>query len=152
MTPKSMALAAAITASAMAMTGSPAKAGTYPMIGEIMIVAFDYCPVGWEEAKGQILSIARNEALFSLIGDTYFGGDGSTAFGLPDLRGRSAMGAGQGPGLSERRIGKWFGEQFGRDAAAAADDNDNTQEKTDTPPALVLRHCIAVDGVFPSRN
>ena len=68
-------------------------------MGTILAFAFNYAPKGWQTCSGQLLSIAQNSALFSLLGTT-FGGDGQTTFALPDLRGRSLVGAGQGPGLS----------------------------------------------------
>lgn len=67
-------------------------------LGEIRMVAFNFPPRGWAECKGQSLSIADNQALFSLLGVQY-GGDGRTTFGLPDLRGRAPIGDGQAPGL-----------------------------------------------------
>jgi microcystin-dependent protein len=66
--------------------------------------------VGWAPCDGQLLSISQNEALFNLIGTT-FGGDGQTTFALPDLRGRSALGAGQGPGLSQYVQGQLGGAE-----------------------------------------
>jgi len=87
-----------------------AKAGAEPYIGDIMAVSYTYCPVGWARAEGQILSIAQNTALFSLIATTY-GGNGQTTFALPDLRGRAAMGQGTGPGLSPRAQGQMFGTE-----------------------------------------
>jgi microcystin-dependent protein len=69
-----------------------------PYIGEIRIFGGNYAPRGWEFCNGQLLSIAQNSALFSLI-DTYYGGDGQTTFALPDLRGRTPVSPGQGPGL-----------------------------------------------------
>ena len=75
-----------------------------PFIGEIKMVGFNFAPVGWAECDGQLLAIAQNSALFSLFG-TYYGGDGRTTFGLPDLRGRFPMHNGTGPGLSSRSIG-----------------------------------------------
>jgi microcystin-dependent protein len=59
---------------------------------------------------GQILSISLNTALFSLLGTTY-GGNGTTTFALPDLRGRAPIHAGQGPGLTARTLGSSFGEE-----------------------------------------
>lgn len=71
---------------------------TNPYLGEIMIVGFNFAPRGWELCNGQLLPISQNSALFSLLG-TAFGGDGRTTFALPDLRGRSMVGVGTGPGL-----------------------------------------------------
>ncbi len=70
-----------------------------PFIGEIRVFGFNFAPRGWAFCQGQIMSIAQNTALFSLLGTTY-GGDGQTTFALPDLRSRSVVGMGQGPGLS----------------------------------------------------
>ncbi|MGX7835566.1 phage tail protein, partial [Campylobacter fetus subsp. venerealis] len=61
-----------------------------------MMVGFNFAPRGWALCQGQLLSIAQNTALFSLLG-TMYGGDGRTTFALPDLRGRCAIGMGQGP-------------------------------------------------------
>ncbi len=76
-----------------------------PLIGEIIMFAGNFAPRGWALCDGQLLSISGNEALFSILGTTY-GGDGRTTFALPDLRGRVAMHAGNGPGLSNRRLGE----------------------------------------------
>ncbi len=68
-------------------------------LGTIMPVGFAYAPKGWALCNGQLLPIAQNQALFSLLG-TNFGGDGRTTFGLPDLRGRTPVGMSQSdPGL-----------------------------------------------------
>lgn len=69
-----------------------------PFIGQIMLVGFNFAPQGWSTCSGQLLSIASNTALFSLLGTTY-GGDGRTTFQLPDFRGRTFRGVGSGPGL-----------------------------------------------------
>jgi microcystin-dependent protein len=70
-----------------------------PFLGQLMIFAGNFAPRGWATCDGQILSIAQNTALFSLLGTTY-GGNGQTTFALPDLRGRVPIHQGQGPGLS----------------------------------------------------
>lgn len=62
-----------------------------PFIGEIRIFAGTFAPLGWADCNGQLLSIAQNNALFSLVGTTY-GGDGFTTFALPDLRSRLPIG------------------------------------------------------------
>ena len=82
-----------------------------PIIGEIRMFAGNFAPYGWAFCQGQILPIAQNTALFSLLGTTY-GGDGRTTFALPDLRGRVPVGFGQGPGLSNRVIGEQFGSEL----------------------------------------
>ena len=75
-----------------------------PFVGEITMFAGNFAPRGWAFCDGQLLAVSQNDALFSILGTTY-GGDGRTTFGLPDLRGRAAMHAGSGPGLSTYRLG-----------------------------------------------
>ena len=70
----------------------------------------NFAPRGWARCQGQLLSIANNQALFSILGTTY-GGDGRTTFGLPDLRGRVPMSDGGGPGLSNHSIGQKGGTE-----------------------------------------
>jgi microcystin-dependent protein len=81
-----------------------------PFVGEIAMFAGNFAPNGWAFCNGQLLSIASNAALFSLIG-TYYGGDGETTFALPDLRGRVPMHQGTGPGLTPRSIGEKVGNE-----------------------------------------
>lgn len=76
-----------------------------PYIGEIRIFAGNYAPRGWQFCNGQMMQIAQQPALFSVLGNTY-GGDGSTTFALPNLQGQCAIGAGQGAGLSPRALGQ----------------------------------------------
>ena len=80
-----------------------------PFIAEIRMFAGNFAPRGWAFCQGQIMSIAQNTALFSLLGTTY-GGNGQTTFGLPDLRGRVPVGTGQGPGLGAINLGEIAGE------------------------------------------
>ena len=80
-----------------------------PFLGMIAIYGFNFAPRGWAMCNGQILPIAQNTALFSLLGTTY-GGNGQTTFALPDLRGRVAVGPGQGPGLPPVNLGQMSGE------------------------------------------
>ena len=77
-------------------------------IGEISLFAGDFAPNGWAFADGQLLPISSNINLFSILGAIY-GGDGRTTFGLPDLRGRAAIGEGAGAGLTTRQLGTRFG-------------------------------------------
>ncbi len=74
------------------------------------MVGFNFAPVGWAMCDGQLLPISQNTALFSLLGTTY-GGNGTTTFALPDLRGRVPMHQGQGPGLSPRFLGESGGTE-----------------------------------------
>lgn len=81
-----------------------------PYIAQISLFGGNFAPRGWAFCDGQILSIAQNTALFSLVGTTY-GGNGQTTFALPDLRGRVPMHPGQGPGLSNRDLGETGGRE-----------------------------------------
>ncbi len=81
-----------------------------PFIGEIRIVGFNYAPYGWAFCNGQIVPIQQNTALFAVIG-TMYGGNGTTNFALPDLRGKVPTGAGAGPGLTTRNIGNTGGAE-----------------------------------------
>ena len=79
-----------------------------PFIAEIKIFAGNFAPRGYAFCDGQLLQIAQNTALFSLVGTTY-GGDGRVTFGIPDLQGRAPMHPGNGPGLTSRRLGNRAG-------------------------------------------
>jgi microcystin-dependent protein len=72
-----------------------------PFIGEIRMMSFGFAPRFWAPCNGQLLLISTNQALFSLLGTT-FGGNGTTTFGLPDLRGRVPIHDGAGHTLGER--------------------------------------------------
>lgn len=175
-----------------------------PFIGQIQAFGFNFAPRGWAKCDGQLLPIAQNDALFSLLG-TQFGGDGRTTFGLPDLRGRIAINQGSGPGLSTYRIGQKGGNETthlttanlpnipvrvssanatkttatagssiatpgatdGRSFAATQGFNDATPDVTLNPasagggssapfnniqPYTCVNFCIALVGIYPSRN
>ena len=81
-----------------------------PFIAEIYMGGMNFAPRGFASCQGQLIAIAQNTALFSLLGTT-FGGNGQTTFALPDLRGRVPMGQGQGPGLSPRTLGEVAGTE-----------------------------------------
>jgi microcystin-dependent protein len=104
----------------------PPAAATY--IGEVRAFAFSFCPQGWLPADGRPMTIAQNVQLFSLLG-TSFGGNGTTIFNLPDLRGRTPAGA--GPSLS---LGQGASAQPGQ-----------------PPRFLGLTWCIAVQMSYPQR-
>ncbi len=116
-------LPALILLSAVSL-GPPAAAQDC-MIGEVRFFAGNFAPRGWAKLEGQLLSISQNQALFSILGTTY-GGDGRTNFGLPDLRGRAAIGPGQGPGLTQRRLGQRGGRE--RHALTAAEMPSHSHE------------------------
>lgn len=82
-----------------------------PFVAEIRMFAGNFPPTGWAMCNGQLMPIAQNTALFSLLGTTY-GGDGKTNFALPNLQQRVPLhaGHGPGPGLTERMLGEMGGE------------------------------------------
>lgn len=80
-----------------------------PYIGAMILFAGNFAPRGWAFCEGQLLSIAQNTALFSILGTTY-GGDGRTTFALPDMRGRGPISPGTGPGLPTYRLGSRSGQ------------------------------------------
>lgn len=81
-----------------------------PFVGEIRAFGFNFAPRGWAQCSGQIMSIAQNTALFSILGTSY-GGNGTTTFALPDLRGRTITHQGQGAGLSQYVVGEQVGSE-----------------------------------------
>jgi microcystin-dependent protein len=81
-----------------------------PYLGAIFIFAGNFAPRGYQLCQGQILPISQNAALFSILGTTY-GGNGTTTFALPDLRGRAPIGQGTGTGLSPVGLGQVGGSQ-----------------------------------------
>ena len=81
-----------------------------PFIGQIMPFGGNFPPKNWAFCDGSILSIASNSALFAILGNQY-GGNGTTTFALPDLRGRVPIGQGNGPGLSNYAIGQVGGQE-----------------------------------------
>jgi len=188
------------------LPSAPVKAAYEPFLGEIMWFGYNFCPRGWAPADGALLAIGSNQALFSLLG-TQFGGDGRTTFGLPDLRGRAAIGAGRGPGMQEMSVGQRGGSEtvtltqsnlpshtHSLPAPVATDEAGNTADPAGSymangqraaiyrkaaetsgviamaqtsqntgsvgggqavsvrDPYLAMTACIAVVGVFPSRN
>ncbi|MBS4095844.1 MAG: phage tail protein [Sulfuricella sp.] len=79
-------------------------------IGEVRAFGFLFAPEGWLECTGQLCPIQQYQALYAVLGTTY-GGDARTTFGVPDLRGCAVMGAGQGPGLTARTAGSYYGSE-----------------------------------------
>lgn len=79
-------------------------------LAEVRMFAGNFAPRGWQLCNGQLLSIAQWTAVFALVGTTY-GGNGQTTFGMPDFRGRAAVGAqfSQGPGLPAYQLGEMAG-------------------------------------------
>jgi microcystin-dependent protein len=136
--------AAIVLAAFVGLPGQASFARSAPFLGEIMITGMTFCPRSWVEANGQLLSISQHQSLFSLYGTTY-GGDGRTTFALPDLRGRTPIHAGQGPGLSNYSLGQKGGQE-------TTDIAPGNKAVSAGRPTIVLRYCIAYEGIFPSRN
>jgi microcystin-dependent protein len=138
-----------------------------PFIGRVLPIAGpDFTiPPGWAAADGQLLPIAGNEALFSILGATY-GGDARTTFGLPNLRGRVAIGAGTGPGLTGRSLGAQGGVEDVTLTQAQLPAHEHTLPPTtlttgvtggypwhaNMQPFLALNYIIAMEGVYPSSS
>jgi microcystin-dependent protein len=171
-----------------------------PFLGQIQAFGFNFAPRGWATCDGQLMSISENTALFSLLGTTY-GGDGRTTFALPDLRGRTMLHQGSGPGLSPRRMGEKSGTEHntlnvnqlpahGHGVNMPVSSEDATSDEpggnvlavgganlyhagasagssyqgfntgnaganqsiNNMQPYLVVNVCIALVGVYPSRN
>src|ERR1700692_881972 len=77
-------------------------------VGEIRAVGFNFPPSGWAFCDGQLMAISQNTALFSLLG-TFYGGNGTSTFALPNLQGSVPVHVGQGPGLSPYVLGQTGG-------------------------------------------
>lgn len=169
-----------------------------PFLGEIRIFAFNFAPVGWAQCNGQVVPISQYTALFSLLG-TYYGGNGTTNFALPNLQSRVAIHVGHGAGLSAYSQGQMGGTETvklskaempvhshhvhadgsagrGADpvghvlARAPSDiygiqlhgtsimnpkmiaDAGGGEPHNNLQPYLALNFCIALQGIFPSRN
>ncbi len=105
---KKLKLAGALLA--LGLAGQAQACGSEPYIGEMCTFTFNYCPQGYLPADGRALALNSNPALFSLLGTT-FGGDGRNTFNLPDLRGRSTLGTGQGNNLSNAVLGQSVGTE-----------------------------------------
>lgn len=106
------AVGAVLASSALMSTSSVYACAAEPYIGSVCITAANFCPAKTHiEANGQILAISNFTTLFSLLGTTY-GGNGTTTFAVPDMRGRTPVGAGQGPGLQSVPLGERRGVDY----------------------------------------
>lgn len=81
-----------------------------PFMGQIELFGFQFAPRDWAYCNGQIINVAQNAALYSLLGTAY-GGDGRNTFGLPDLQCRAPIHKGQGTGLPPRPIAEKLGNE-----------------------------------------
>ena len=148
--------------------GDISPLGADPFLGEITMFAGNYAPRGWAFTDGQLLQVSQNQALFALLSNNY-GGNGRTDFKLPDLRGRAAMHAGNGPGLTPLSLGEQLGDERVTLAEAQMPSHNHAlnpphvavAETTFTGgggahsnmmPALGINYQIALQGLFPSRS
>ena len=104
------------------------------VLAYVTLFAGNFAPRNWAFCQGQLLSIAQNTALFSLLGTTY-GGNGQTTFALPDLRGRMVIGVGQGPGLANYTEGQQDGEETHTLVPTEMPAHAHTVQMTITPKA-----------------
>lgn len=139
--------------------------GPEPVLGFVGLTARSSLPNGWTTAQGQLLPINQNQALFSLLGTTY-GGNGINTFALPDLRGRAAIGQGDGPGLTPQALGEMSGvesvslstSQLPPHLHTLPPSSDLTGitgaglPQNNMQPTLGLSYVIATSGIFPSRD
>lgn len=137
-----------------------------PFLGEIRLVSFKFAPRGWAFCNGQVLPINQNQSLYSLLGFTY-GGDGITTFALPDMRGRVPLHVDDSAGLTlGMKVGALaipsadvstlatFTIDRGLDTSLSATNVASGSAALDntTPPTATVNFCIALQGLFPSRN
>jgi microcystin-dependent protein len=101
-------------------------------IGLITMFAGNFAPRGWALCNGQLLSIAQNSALFSILGTTY-GGDGQTTFALPNLQGRVPVHPGQSTGTSNYTLGENGGNENVRLTVSNMPAHNHTVAATQTP-------------------
>ena len=128
------------------------------MIGEVRMFAGTFAPRGWFLCQGQLLSINQYTTLFSVIGTTY-GGDGRTTFALPDLRGRTPMGVGKGPGLTPTNLGENKGREYLYPKPVKIPMSDagtdfyvfRFPQALIQPPTLTINYIICFEGYYPSR-
>ena len=133
-----------------------------PFLGEVRMFSFNFAPVGWAMCDGQLLSISSNTALFSILGTTY-GGNGVNTFALPNLMGVAAAHQGQGIGLNFLQLGELDTAPATHQQALpsavtvaremlAGTSPGNALAIFPAEPSLTINFCIALQGIFPSRN
>lgn len=128
-----------------------AASGTDPGIGSIGMFAGNFAPRNYAFCDGQLLPIAQNQALFSILGTTY-GGDGRTTFALPDLRGRVPIHAGAGPGLSTYRLGQKGGVETVALTGAQMPAHNHTASLTGGGGLSLPVSSAAADATTPDGN
>ena len=120
-----------------------------PYLGEIRIFAFNFAPRGYAMCNGQLLSIQSNTALFALIG-TFYGGNGTTTFALPNLQSRIPIHQGQGQGLSPYNIGQQGGTETVTLSARDMPQHNHMANTVSGSPAGASRPSNAYPGAATS--
>lgn len=115
-------------------------------LGQIMAWAPNWAPQNWEFCNGALVSINSNPSLFSLLG-TMYGGDGRVTFGLPNLQGRVAVGAGYGVGLTPRSPGQYGGQESVALNEAQMPVHNHTATASDTGSASASLPLSQTDAV-----
>ena len=129
-----------------------------PFVGEVRMVGFNFEPVGWLTCDGRILQVSQYQALFSLLGNIY-GGNGTSTFALPDLRGRVPLHLGQGTGLTSRKLGDKGGSRSVVIVPKLADFTPGTQGiatgasgDSNLQPFTAVNFIISYEGIYPPRS
>ena len=135
---------------------SDSSGGGHGFLGQVQPFAVGTTrglPSGWVAAEGQVLQVTDNAALFSIIG-TIYGGDGHTTFALPDLRGRTIVGAGQGPGDTLVRLGDTPGSETTTltNSQLPSSVGGSSAAVNNVQPALGLNYLVALEGLYPPRE
>lgn len=123
--------------------------GMDPYIAEIELFAGNYPPTGWFFCDGRELQIAQYQALFAVIG-TRFGGNGTTNFKIPDLRGRAPIGFGQGTGLTSRDLGATGGAEKVSLGANEMPVHNHTAQTTMGGNVTARINAVSESGTSPS--
>ncbi len=130
-----------------------------PYVGEIRIAGFNFAPVNWALASGQVMAISQNETLFNLIG-TIYGGDGMSTFALPNIQSRMPMHMGTATGLSSRVQGQSGGAESTTFLTAQIPSAPQTPISALAPtgplasvsPFVVVNFIISLFGIYPSQT
>lgn len=144
---KSLGLLLAATALTAGLSVSPKVGAQDHYIGEIIMFGGNFAIRNFALCDGQLMQIISNTALFSLLGTTY-GGDGRTTFALPDLRGRTAIHPGSGPGLSTYRLG----EKGGMESVTLTQNQMPSHTHAAEALSALLASSMAADSTAPGNK
>ena len=125
--------------------------GPEDYIGSVSAFAGTFAPRDWVFCNGQLLALIEYQALFSLI-STYYGGDGRTNFGVPDLRGRSILGVGSGSGLTPRSLGQKSGQETVSLLTDQIPSHNHAAETTVSGEMAGKLKCVTENGTSSNPN